>query len=121
MADQDRARWTKLVADFEVSDLSQREFAQARGIPVSNLRYCTCTTDCTIRRNARNGEDYLPPPSAVRGFLADRERPIPDPWAGGRSRRRNGWFYPCDSDRLDRPEAKGGMPKSSWALSCVYR
>jgi transposase len=39
MADQDKARWTKLVADFEVSDLSQREFATQRGISLSNLRY----------------------------------------------------------------------------------
>jgi transposase len=39
MADQDKARWTKFVADFEVSDLSQREFASARGISLSNLRY----------------------------------------------------------------------------------
>ena len=39
MADQDRARWTRLVADFEVSDLSQREFASERGISLSNLRY----------------------------------------------------------------------------------
>jgi len=39
MADQDRARWTKFVADFEVSDLTQREFATERGISVSNLRY----------------------------------------------------------------------------------
>jgi len=39
MADQDRAAWTKLVADFEASDLSQRQFAQERMISVSNLRY----------------------------------------------------------------------------------
>jgi len=39
MADQDRARWTKLVAGFEVSDLSQREFASERGISLSNLKY----------------------------------------------------------------------------------
>ena len=39
MADQDKARWTRLVADFEVSDLSQREFASERGISLSNLRY----------------------------------------------------------------------------------
>ena len=38
MADQDKAR-TTLVADFGVADLSQREFAQARGVPLSNLRY----------------------------------------------------------------------------------
>jgi hypothetical protein len=31
MADQDRERWTKLVADFEASDLTQREFASERG------------------------------------------------------------------------------------------
>ncbi len=39
MADTDRARWTKLVADFESADLSQREFAQERGLSLSNLRY----------------------------------------------------------------------------------
>ena len=39
MADPDRARWTKLVADFEVSELSQREFASERCISLSNLRY----------------------------------------------------------------------------------
>jgi transposase len=39
MADTNRARWTKLVADFESADLSQREFAQERGLSLSNLRY----------------------------------------------------------------------------------
>jgi hypothetical protein len=39
MADQDKVRWTKLVADFETCDLSQREFANERGVPLSNLRY----------------------------------------------------------------------------------
>jgi transposase len=39
MAEQDRSRWTKLVADFESCDLTQREFATERGIPVSALRY----------------------------------------------------------------------------------
>lgn len=38
MAEQDRERWTKLVADFEASDLTQREFASERGISFSNLR-----------------------------------------------------------------------------------
>ncbi len=38
MVDQDRERWTKLVADFETSDLTQREFALERGISFSNLR-----------------------------------------------------------------------------------
>jgi hypothetical protein len=39
MRDEERARWTKLVADFESADLSQREFAQERGLSLSNLRY----------------------------------------------------------------------------------
>ncbi len=39
MADENRARWTRLVADFESCDLSQREFAEERGLPLSNLRY----------------------------------------------------------------------------------
>jgi hypothetical protein len=39
MRDEERARWTRLVADFESADLIQREFAQERGIPLSNLRY----------------------------------------------------------------------------------
>jgi hypothetical protein len=30
MRNDDRARWTKLVADYESVDLSQREFAQER-------------------------------------------------------------------------------------------
>ena len=38
MADQDRARWVKLVADFETSELTQREFAAERGVSFSNLR-----------------------------------------------------------------------------------
>ena len=39
MREDERARWTKLVADFESADLSQREFAQERGLPIGNLRY----------------------------------------------------------------------------------
>jgi len=38
MTEQDRERWTKLVADFEASDLTQREFASERGVSFSNLR-----------------------------------------------------------------------------------
>ncbi len=38
MTEQDRERWTKLVADFEASDLTQQEFASERGISFSNLR-----------------------------------------------------------------------------------
>jgi hypothetical protein len=36
--EQDRERWTKLVADYEASDLTQREFASERGVSFSNLR-----------------------------------------------------------------------------------
>ncbi len=36
--EQDRERWTKLVADYEASDLTQREFASERGVSYSNLR-----------------------------------------------------------------------------------
>ena len=39
MREDGRGRWTKLVADFESSDLTQREFATERGISLSNLRY----------------------------------------------------------------------------------
>jgi hypothetical protein len=38
MADQEQERWKKLVADFEASDLTQREFASERGVSFSNLR-----------------------------------------------------------------------------------
>ena len=38
MTEQERARWTKLVGDFETSDMTQREFATQRGISFSNLR-----------------------------------------------------------------------------------
>ena len=38
MTDQERARWTKPVADYESSEVTQREFATERGISFSNLR-----------------------------------------------------------------------------------
>jgi hypothetical protein len=38
MTDQDRARWMKLVGDYDASELTQREFATERGINLSNLR-----------------------------------------------------------------------------------
>lgn len=31
MADQERERWTKLVADFETSDLTQRDLLRSAG------------------------------------------------------------------------------------------
>ncbi len=39
MAEQDRERWKKLVADYESCDLTQREFANERGISLGHLRY----------------------------------------------------------------------------------
>jgi transposase len=39
MGDDERSKWTKVVADFESADLSQREYAKERGVPLSNLRY----------------------------------------------------------------------------------
>ena len=37
MGEQDRARWTRLVADFESSDLTQREFATERGGGITSV------------------------------------------------------------------------------------
>src|SRR5690349_24465482 len=39
MADGKRALWTKLVADYELSEQSQRVFAEERQIELSALRY----------------------------------------------------------------------------------
>jgi transposase-like protein len=39
MADQDRERWTRIVATFEESGESQREFAKEQELSLSNLRY----------------------------------------------------------------------------------
>ncbi len=38
MTDQERARRVKLVADFESSDLTQREFANERGVSFSGVK-----------------------------------------------------------------------------------
>ncbi len=39
MDDGKRALWTKVVADFELSELSQRAYAEQKKIDLSNLRY----------------------------------------------------------------------------------
>ena len=39
MEDGKRALWTKVVSDFELSGLSQCEFAEQKKIELSNLRY----------------------------------------------------------------------------------
>ena len=39
MDDAKRALWTKVVADFEMSGLTHREFAEQRQVELSRLRY----------------------------------------------------------------------------------
>jgi transposase len=39
MVDQDRERWTRIVATFETNGQSQREFAKEQELSLSNLRY----------------------------------------------------------------------------------
>ena len=39
MADQDRERWVRIVATFEESGQSQRQFAKEQELSLSNLRY----------------------------------------------------------------------------------
>jgi transposase len=60
MTDQDRTRWTKLVADYEASELTQREFATERGISFSNLRNW-------IYRLRKESRPLVPEPSKVPG------------------------------------------------------
>ncbi len=80
MAEQDRTRWTKLVADFESSDLTQREFATERGISVSAARTPSGGRAVTGTDSARgrdlpasgdDGRPISPPPLApARGSAA---------------------------------------------------
>ncbi len=39
MTDDDKVRWSRLISDWESTDLSQPEFARERGISVHSLRY----------------------------------------------------------------------------------
>jgi transposase-like protein len=39
VTDENKARWIRLISDFESTDLSQPEFAQERGVSVHSLRY----------------------------------------------------------------------------------
>jgi transposase len=39
VTNEDKARWSRLVSDWESTDLSQGEFARERGISVHSLRY----------------------------------------------------------------------------------
>jgi transposase len=65
MKDQDRARWTKLVADYEASDLTQREFASERGVSFSNLRNW-------IYRLRKESRPLVPEPAKVSGQAHER-------------------------------------------------
>ncbi len=65
MADQDRARWTKLVADYEASELTQREFASERGVSFSNLRNW-------IYRLRKETRPLVPEPAKLSGQAPER-------------------------------------------------
>jgi hypothetical protein len=65
MTDQERTRWTKLVADYEASDLTQREFASERGISFSNLRNW-------IYRLRKESRPLVPEPAKVSGQAPER-------------------------------------------------
>jgi transposase-like protein len=65
MADQERTRWTKLVADYEASELTQREFASERGISFSNLRNW-------IYRLRKESRPLVPEPAKVSGQAPER-------------------------------------------------
>jgi transposase len=65
MTDQERTRWTKLVADYEASELTQREFASERGISFSNLRNW-------IYRLRKESRPLVPEPAKVSGQAPER-------------------------------------------------
>jgi hypothetical protein len=65
MTDQERTRWTKLVADYETSELTQREFASERGISFSNLRNW-------IYRLRKESRPLVPEPAKVSGQAPER-------------------------------------------------
>ncbi len=65
MIDQERTRWTKLVADYEASELTQREFASERGVSFSNLRNW-------IYRLRKESRPLVPEPAKVSGQAPER-------------------------------------------------
>jgi hypothetical protein len=74
--EQERARWTKLVADFEASDLTQREFASERGISFSNLRNWIYR----LRKESRpllEGPPASPGQDPTRAARQERSRLVP--------------------------------------------
>jgi len=70
MTEQERTRWTKLVGDFETSDMTQREFALQRGISFSNLRNW-------IYKLRKESRPLAPEPPKVPGQAPERA-PAPE-------------------------------------------
>ncbi len=66
MDDGKRALWTKVVADFELSGQTQREFAEQRQIDLSRLRYWIYTLRNASRPLATEKEDPLVKPPEQR-------------------------------------------------------
>jgi hypothetical protein len=79
MDDGKRALWTKTVADFELSGLSQREFAEQKKLELSNLRYWIYRLRNDSRPLATEKSD--PPAAAER---AERRAPGASPGGGSR-------------------------------------
>lgn len=74
-----RALWTKLVADFELSGQSQRAFAEARQVELSNLRYWIYKLRNESRPLATENKDAPPaaPEQAERPTPARASRMLP--------------------------------------------
>ena len=87
MTDQDRVRWTKLVADYESSELTQREFASERGISFSNLRNWIYR----LRKESRPlvaEPPKVPGQAPARGVAAEGSRLVPVRVVGSASKTR---------------------------------
>jgi hypothetical protein len=90
MVDENKIRWTKLVADFESADLSQRQFAQDRGVPLSNLRYWLYR----LRKDSRplvtdEAEQESAPPTPVAPKEGSRLLPVRVVASAPKARRRS--------------------------------
>jgi transposase-like protein len=56
MADENESRWAKLVEDFKVSGLTQREFARERGISFGSFRNWFYRIQRETQRNGGSSE-----------------------------------------------------------------
>jgi transposase-like protein len=108
MTDQERTRWTKLVADYEASELTQREFATERGISFSNLRNW-------IYRLRKESRPLVPEPTKVSGQDPERgaavagSRLLSGPRLSSRHRRRAAVDGSASSHRT--PPQRGAVPE----------